>query len=119
MKIIDKVKENKNILIIGSVFSVIIIAITIILLNNTTFIYYWDHVGYYENCLTILSNFKKSLIFGIEKTLYTMFFQDYNLLAGILPSILMAIFRKKQNDIHTTNSNILLYTIYIFIFVYC
>lgn len=60
-KLIKKIAENKNVLIIGSVISTIILVLTIIELMLTKFAYYWDFVGYYENCISFLYHFKESI----------------------------------------------------------
>lgn len=112
----EKFKKNKDILILGSILSIIILLITIIQLKATRFAYYWDYVRYYENSLSIIYHFGQSFGLGIKIVIYTIFYSDYNYLAAIFPSILMAILGKNRT-IYTVGITIFYYIPFIFIFL--
>lgn len=112
----EKIKKNKDILIFGSIVSAILIIIVVIQLKSTRFAYYWDYVGYYENSLSVIYHFGKSLGLGIKKVIYTLFYSDYNYLAAIPTSIIMAIFGKNRTT-YTIGITICYYIPFIFIFL--
>lgn len=109
-------KKNKNIWIIGSIASVILFAIIFIQLKCTKFVYYWDYVGYYENCLSVIWHFGQSFTLGIKKVIYTIFYDEYNYLAAILPSIPMAIFGKNR-IVYTLGITVMYYIPFIFLYL--
>lgn len=112
----EKINRNKDIIIIGSIISILILILTIIQLNLTKFAYYWDYVGYYENALSVLSHFGQSFGIGIKKIIYTIFYNDYNYLAAILPSITMALLGKNRT-VYTIGITIFYYIPFIFLFL--
>lgn len=112
----EKLKKNRDILIIGSILSVMLLIITVIQLKSTRFAYYWDYVGYYENSLSVIYHFGESFALGIKKVIYTIFYSDYNYLAAILPSILMAILGSNRTT-YTVGITIFYYIPFIFIFL--
>lgn len=109
-------KKNKEILIIGGIASLVIFIIIALQLKYTKFVYYWDYVGYYENCLSVISHFNTSFFLGIKKLIYTIFYSDYNYLAAILPSIPMAIFGQNRT-IYTLGITVFYYIPFIFLFL--
>ncbi len=109
-------KKNKEIWIIGGIASIVIFIIIFLQLKYTKFVYYWDYVGYYENCLSVISHFNTSFFLGIQKVIYTIFYSDYNYLAAILPSIPMAILGKGRT-VYTLGITVFYYIPFIFLFL--
>ena len=82
-------KKYKNVLIIGTIFSILTILLTIYQYKNNNYIYYWDTEGYYDTTMKLIGALNESFIETIKAILYTLMYSDYTYVPIVIPTLVM------------------------------
>ena len=110
-------KKYKNVLIIGTIFSILTILLTIYQYKNNNYIYYWDTEGYYDSTMKLIGALNESFIETIKAILYTLMYSDYTYVPIVIPTLVMSV--SGISRLIYTISITVFYTVpFIFIFLF-